>query len=251
MNAPRTSFLIGQCGPLAEAGRNAPGALRRRKRSAPGAGGGCLTIPLTQSVLALLAIVRTHDGHRSEAETIWHLVTARARNIGLVDGAARPAEKPVASGGVEPFAAGGDPAPEGASSSRPSSGAGFSLLTVPLSEADLLLLRLVGAHDRVEDEAELISKLVAGRAAEIGIARLADVITCEAPLEREGVPSGALPLPQVSELQGRAAAARLAHNQEVTGSSPVPATSSVSERARVPDREGCPPVALPEPPGPP
>lgn len=249
MNAPRTRLLIGQCGPLAEAGRNAPGALRRRTRSASGAGGCCLTIPLTQSVLALLAIVRTHDGHRSEAETIWHLVTARARNIGLVDGAARPAEKPGAAEGVEPCAVGGIPAPEGASSSLPSSGAGYFLLTVPV--VDMLLLRLVGAHERLEDEAALISRLVAERAAEIGIARMADVITCEAPLERKGVPSGALPLPQVSELQGRAAAARLAHNQEVTGSSPVPATSSVSERARVPDREGCPPVALPEPPGPP
>lgn len=229
MNAPRSHFLSGRPGLLATAGREAPGALRRPKTRVPGAAPASLTIPLASSVLALLSIVATHDGHRSEADAIWHLVAARARNIGLVDGAARPAEKPGAAEGVEPCAVGGIPAPEGASSSLPSSGAGYFLLTVPVVDSDMLLLRLVGAHERLEDEAALVSKLVAERAAEIGIARMADV----------------------TDLQGGEAVSRVAHNHEVASSSLAPATNCVSACARVPDREGYPPVALPEPPGPP
>lgn len=238
--------------PCARDGQAAPETSFPNPAYVSGAAGSRIVVSLPRAVGALLRSICAHEGQVDAGAAVSALALRRAREIGLVDpasGTMMPDDEPVSSWG--PRAADESRAPETVCTSQAVSGAGYSLLTVRLSERDILLMRLVGAHEGVEDESALISKLVVERAAEIGIARLADVITCAAPLERKGVPSGALPLPQVSELQGRAAAARLAHNQEVTGSSPVPATSSVSERARVSDREGRPPVALPAPPGPP
>lgn len=91
------------------------------------------------------------------------------------------------------------PAP-GEGASRPSSGAAYSVLTVALPDSALLLLRLIGAHDGVEDEGAIITRLVVARAEQIGIAALADASQCggypESEEGREGVPSGAFPLPQ-------------------------------------------------------
>lgn len=91
------------------------------------------------------------------------------------------------------------PAP-GEGASRSSSGAAYSVFTVALPNSALVLLRLIGAHDGVEDEGAIITRLVAARAEKIGIAALADVSQCggypESEEGREGVPSGAFPLPQ-------------------------------------------------------
>lgn len=77
-----------------------------------------------------------------------------------------------------------------------SPGAAHSVLTVTLPDSALLLLRLIGAHDGVEDEGAIITRLVVARAEKIGIAALADASTPVSVEGREGVPSGAFPLPQ-------------------------------------------------------
>lgn len=123
--------------------------------------------------------------------------------------------------------AAGSPVPEGVSSSPPTSGTGHSLLTIPLPDPVMVLLRIVCAHERCEDEAEMISRLIAGHAGRLGIQRLADL------------------------MQGGEAASRVAHNHDVASSSLAPATSSTSARARVAGREGDVSEALPPPQGPP
>lgn len=148
--------------------------------------------------------------------------------------------------------AAGVPVPEGAFSSRSPSGAAYSLLTVALPDPVIVLLRLVCAHERCEDEAAMISRLIAAHAGRIGIAALAGNATpCEAGKGREGMPSGAFPPPQGPKLQGGEAASRMAHNHDVAGSSPAPATSSVSARTRVAGREDEASGVLPPPQGPP
>lgn len=118
------------------------------------------------------------------------------------------------------------PAP-GEGGSRPSSGAAYSVLTVALPDSALVLLRLIGAHDGVEDEGAIITRLVVARAEKIGIAALADAGNCV----------------------GRAEAARRSHKPEVPGSNPGPATSIHPESEE--GREGVPSGAFPLPQGPP
>lgn len=82
-------------------------------------------------------------------------------------------------------------------SSRSSADAGYSILNLPVSNPVIAIAKLVGAHDSVEDPAELFTRLVVDRAKAIGIAHLTDsAIPCEAEKGRQGMPLGALPLPQ-------------------------------------------------------
>ena len=109
----------------------------------------------------------------------------------------RPSLQTIPVRRVGPRAADGSAPGEGGPPPPSSPGASYSVLTIALPDSALMLLRLIGAHDGVEDEGAIISRLVAARAEEIGIARLADIATpCEAEKGREGVPSGAFPLPQ-------------------------------------------------------
>lgn len=128
--------------------------------------------------------------------------------------------------------AAGATAPEGAFSSRPPSGAAYSLLTVPLPDPVLVLLRIVCAHERGEDEAAMISRLIAAHAERIGITAMADILQQGGEAVSRGSPAAH-------------------HNHEIASSSPAPATGSVSARARVAGREGGARGALPPPQGPP
>ncbi len=125
------------------------------------------------------------------------------------------------------------PAP-GEGASRPSSGAAYigvdlgsgdySAISLVLSDAVLLSLRLSAAEAGLSEE-QLISKLVAQHAAKIGIARLSEF------------------------QQGGEAVSRVAHNHDVAGSNPAPATSGYPESEE--GREGVPSGAFPLPQGPP
>lgn len=91
-------------------------------------------------------------------------------------------------------------------------------LPIVLSDEVGMLLCLVAAHDGVSEH-QFISRAVVDRAEAIGIQGLADQ----------------------THLQGRAAAARLAHNQEVDGSNPSPATSSSPTGGAAADAARAPP----------
>uniref|UniRef100_A0AB38ZLI2 Transcriptional repressor n=1 Tax=Mesorhizobium phage vB_MseS-P1 TaxID=3120101 RepID=A0AB38ZLI2_9VIRU len=107
------------------------------------------------------------------------------------------------------------PAP-GEGASRPSSGAAYigvdlgsgdySAISLVLSDAVLLSLRLSAAEAGLSEE-QLISNLVAQHAAKIGIARLSEF------------------------QQGGEAVSRVAHNHDVAGSNPAPATTDNSSRS--------------------
>ncbi|MHB2265011.1 hypothetical protein [Aliihoeflea sp. PC F10.4] len=85
--------------------------------------------------------------------------------------------------------------PGEAVSSRDSSG------TVSIPAGTMVLLKAMAAHDRVSVE-QLVTELACGRAKSLGLSRLARAVldypshTCEPSMERKGVPSGVLPLPQ-------------------------------------------------------
>lgn len=87
---------------------------------------------------------------------------------------ARASLQPIPVRRVGPRAADGSAPGEGGPPPANSSGAAYCVLTIALPDSALMLLRLIGAHDGVEDEGDIISRLVAARADEIGIAALAD-----------------------------------------------------------------------------
>lgn len=84
-------------------------------------------------------------------------------------------------------------------------------LPIVLSDDVGMLLRLVAAHDGLSEH-QFIGRAVIARAEAIGIGPLLDA----------------------SEMRDRAAEARLAHNQEVDGSNPSPATISGPHGRRPP-----------------
>lgn len=151
---------------------------------------------------------------------------------------ARPSDQAMPSRRAR-FPAAALPAPGDASSSRHASGAGHSVLTVALPDSALMLLRLIGAHDGVEDEGAIVSRLVAARAEEIGIAALADAG------EESCAGRAAVARPDPARLRRRGKS----HKPEVASSTLAPAISIHPESEE--GREGVPSGAFPLPQGPP
>lgn len=130
--------------------------------------------------------------------------------------APRFSEQPFPVRRVGPRAADGSAPGEGYSS-RPSPGAAYigldlgsgdySAISLVFSGAVMLSLRLSAAEAGLSEE-QLISKLVAQHAAKIGIARLSEF------------------------QQGGEAVSRVAHNHDVAGSNPAPATTSVIKHSK-------------------